>query len=192
MKGFIKDIWWILILRGLAILLFGLSAVVWPGLTFVTLSVFFAVYVLVTGIADILMAIGAATQMRAWFLTLLLGIIEVSAGVFLLKNPAIILPTFISIVGITVMMQGIFAVIVSFIDTRDSGMKLLEIVSGILGVVAGFLVLRYPVSGGIAFVWVLGVYGIIAGTLSIAMSLSLKQTVDEVENILSPRKSIAK
>lgn len=71
MKGFINDIWWMLLLRGLALLLFGIAAVVWPGLTLVTLALYFAVLMLVSGIADMLVAIGAAAHRRSWFVTLM-------------------------------------------------------------------------------------------------------------------------
>ncbi len=192
MKGFINDIWWMLLLRGITLLLFGFTAVVWPGLTFVSLAIFFSAYVLVSGMADILIAIGAASHKRAWFITFLLGVIEVGVGTYLLKYPGLALATFIAVAGFTFILQGIFAIIASFIDTQDPGMKILEIASGILGIIAGFIVLQNPVSGGIAFTWVLGVYGIIAGTLSIASALSLRHMTEEVRKVLSPHRAVVR
>lgn len=185
MKGFIHDIWWMLLLRGITLLLFGLAAVVWPGLTFVSLAVLFAILILVSGIMNILISIGAITHKRTWFLTFILGIAEIAAGVYLLKNPVLTLATFIATVGITYMIEGIFTIISSFADTIDPGMRLLEVASGILGIIAGFIVIRYPVSGGITFAWILGVYGLIVGTINIASALSLRNFEKEVTTKIS-------
>lgn len=121
-----------------------------------------------------------------------MGIIEVALSVYLFKNPALILTTFIAVVGFTFILQGILNIVVSILDTTDRGVILLEIISGILGMIAGFVIMQNPVTGGIAFTWILGVYGIIAGTFSIASSLSFRQLVGEVENTFSPRNVASK
>jgi|GEM_PF-6797724 len=53
-------------------------------------------------------------------------------------------------------------ILVAFTD-RDIGTRILEVVAGILAILAGFLVLRYQIAGGLAFIWVIGVYGIVVG-----------------------------
>jgi uncharacterized membrane protein HdeD (DUF308 family) len=184
MKGFIKDLWWLLLLSGITLLLFGLATVVWPGITLVSLAVFFAVYVIVSGVMDILVSIGSVADKKGWFLVLLLGIAEIAAGVYVLKNPGIALEVFIFAAGITFMLQGILTIIASFVDTTDAGLRVLEVVSGILGIAAGFVVFQNPVGAGIAFTWVLGVYGLIAGTMRIAAALSLRQTVKGLDQLV--------
>jgi uncharacterized membrane protein HdeD (DUF308 family) len=192
MKGFINDIWWILLLRGLGLLLFGVVAVVWPGVTLVSLATYFAILLLVSGIADMLIAIGQATHKQSWFVTLIMGILEVAVGVYFFKNPTLILTTFVGVIGFTFIVQGILSIVASIVGTTDSGVKLLEIITGILGIIAGFVILQNPITGGLAFTWILGVYGIIAGTISIASALSLRQFVGNVEDIISPRKAVNK
>lgn len=190
MKGFIKDLWWLLLFQGIALLLFGLVTVVWPGATLVSLAVFFAIYMLVTGVIDILVSIGGITHRRAWFITLLLGIVEVAAAVYFLKTPGVALEVFIFTAGITFIVQGIFSIVASIIDTTDAGLRVLEIVEGVLGIIAGFIVFQNPVSAGIVFSWVLGVYGLIAGTIRIAAALSLRQTAEELSEIVGIRKPV--
>lgn len=188
MKGFIKELWWLLLLSGIALLFFGLAAVVWPEMTLNSLAFIFAVYVIVSGIIDMLVSLGAMAQNRAWFLTLILGVIEIAAGVYVLKTPGMALEAFVYTAGLVFMAQGIFSIIVSFVDTADAGIRILEIVSGILGIVAGFIMFRNPVTAGLTFVWVLGVYGLIAGTIRIATALSLRHTVEELETAVGIRK----
>lgn len=42
--------WWLVLLRGIAAVLFGLTAFLWPGLTFVALVLAFGAYVLIDGV----------------------------------------------------------------------------------------------------------------------------------------------
>ena len=192
MKGFIKDLWWLLLLSGISLLLFGLATVVWPGITLVSLAVFFGVYVLISGVMDILVSIGAIAYKKGWFLTLLLGIVEIAAGVYVLKNPGLALEVLIFAVGITFMVQGILTIIASIVDTTDAGLRVLEVVSGSVGIVTGFIVFRNPVSAGLAFTWVLGVYGLIAGTIRIAAALSLRQTAGELEELVMGKPAVSR
>lgn len=57
----------------------------------------------------------------------------------------------------------------------------------ILEIVASFIILRNLVSAGLTFVWVLGIYGLIAGTMRIAAALSLKQTSNELDDLVKQK-----
>ncbi len=171
MKGG-RVLWWMILIRGIALLLLGLLAIAWPGLTLLILAYFFALYVLVAGIINTISGIVSINKRRGWFLSLLLGIIELGVGVYVLRIPGLPLALFIAVIGFTFMVQGILEIIVAFAD-RDVGTRVLEIITGILGVIAGFFILRYPLAGGIAFVWVIGIYGLIGGAIRIAIALSV-------------------
>ena len=58
--------WWLLLIRGIIAVLFGLMAFIWPGLTLVTLILLYAAYALVDG----LMAIWVSVTSRTWGLLL--------------------------------------------------------------------------------------------------------------------------
>jgi uncharacterized membrane protein HdeD (DUF308 family) len=192
MKEFVNDIWGILLLRGIALLLFGITAVVWPGITFVSLALLFAVYVLVAGMADIVVAIRAASHKRSWFVTFLLGAIEAVVGIYLVRYPTVAVATFVWIIGITFILQGVFALIVSFVDTKDAGIRFLEVIGSVLSILAGLVLLGNPVAGGLTFIWILGIYGIIAGILSIASALSVRHMSTEADKVLSHHGAIAR
>ena len=180
MRRHLREVWWLFLLRGIALILFGVAAVVWPDVTLVAIAIAFAVYLLISGVIHIIASIRGQNALGMWFLELLLGLAEIGVGVYLLKNK-LALAAFIAVVGIALIFYGILEVITAFEPGEDSGRRFLLIVGGALGIVAGFIVLRYPVSSGLAFTWVLGVWGLVVGAMQVAMALSLHHQFAELE-----------
>ncbi len=189
MKGYIHEVWWMMLLKGLALLLFGIAAIVWPDLTLVTLSLIFAAFLFISGVVNIITGIGTIAHRHGWFLKILMGILEVGVGVYLMKSPLVTAAVFILITGAIFIIQGIIALIAAFTDTDDPGARFLAIIIGILGIIAGFLIIRYPATTGLTYVWILGAYGIIAGALEIAGALSFKSVAHNMGEISASKKT---
>jgi uncharacterized membrane protein HdeD (DUF308 family) len=103
-----------------------------------------------------------------WWLVLLEGIALVILGLLLLTNPAMTTLVLIQFLGIYWLIKGIFEIVSMFIDHRQWGWKLF---SGILGIIAGIVILQHPLWSAIlvpaTLVWLLGFFGIIMGAISI-------------------------
>ncbi len=52
-SNFLERNWWLLVVRGVTAILFGITAFTWPGLTVAILVVMFGAYVLMDGIFGI-------------------------------------------------------------------------------------------------------------------------------------------
>lgn len=176
-RHYLHDVWWMLLVRGLSLVLFGVIAVAWPGITLFVLSLAFAIWLLVAGVVDVIRGLGAEGKERLWFLTVLLGVLELGVGVYALRGPELTLKTFIVLAGLALVVKGILEVVAAFEDAYDPGLRMLMIIVGAVTTVAGIIVLRYPATS-LDFVWALGVFALIAGPLNIAASLSLKSAAD--------------
>ncbi len=163
---------WLMIVRGLALFFLGLIAIAWPGLSLVIFSLVFAIYLLVDGVVEIIEGITLHGKGSHWILRIILGVIEIAAGVYLLNRPTVAVATFILVIGFTFLVQGVVELLAAFIDKGEAKDRTLLIVTGIIALLAGIVVLRYPVSSGIAFAWVVGVYALITGAITIARSLA--------------------
>lgn len=165
-----KENWWALVLGGVATLLFGVAAVFWPGLTFLVLLYLFSAYVLISGVVNISAGISIAGLVDAWFLPVLLGVFEVGAGVYLLRHPKASFATLVILIGFVLIARGIVeGVSTYFLNARTTARaRTLSYISSLASLAAGIVVLFANEADGVSFVWILGLYAILLGTLNIS------------------------
>ena len=69
--------WWALLIRGIAAVIFGILAFVWPGATIVAIGILFGAYAFVDGIFAIVSAVRAAEAHERWWPFLLEGFVGI-------------------------------------------------------------------------------------------------------------------
>lgn len=163
------------IARGVFTILFGILALVWPGLTLVTFALLVTLWLLAEGVVNIIRSIGDMGKGGfGWLLHLLVAMLQLGVGAYLVQRPKITIATLVLLLGIVLVVEGVIAVVASFMDTRvTSGERLLAIVYGVLSVVVGTWVWRYPVTGTLAFVWLIGLFAVFTGPFWIAVGMDL-------------------
>lgn len=172
--------WWALTLRGIAAILFGIAAVFWPGLTLVTLVYLVSAFVLVWGVINVVQAAVSIGKHRSWALTLLIGLAEVAVGLYLVRHPNVTFDVFILVAGLLFVASGVVEVVAAFAeDAVTATSRTLSVLAGVAAFIIGIILLFQPAAGGVAFVWILGLYALITGPLMIAMSLDLKSALDQ-------------
>jgi uncharacterized membrane protein HdeD (DUF308 family) len=101
-----------------------------------------------------------------WWLVLLQGIAAIVLGILLLVAPTVTTIAIVQVVGIYWLVTGILGIVHIFIDSRHWGWKLL---SGILGIIAGVLVIQNPLWSSIllpaTLVILFGIQGVIMGVI---------------------------
>ena len=80
--------WWLLLLRGIAAIIFGLLAFAWPGLTLVTLILFYGAFVLVDGVLAVIAAITGGVPGSRWWLAII-GLLGIAAGLVTFMMPGL-------------------------------------------------------------------------------------------------------
>lgn len=165
--------WWMLTIRGIAALLFGFAALFWPGVTLYTLVLLFGAWVLVDGVVRMISGIGHLGEHAHGLLALVVGFVELGGGVYLIRHPGITLKSFLGVIGFLLIINGVIGAVASLTQRDTATGKMLGIILGLVAIAAGVLMLMQPVSAGLAFTWILGLYGLITGPMLIAMSLDL-------------------
>src|SRR4051812_40018899 len=106
MNGAILKSWWILALRGVVAIAFGVLAVTWPGLTLLTLVALFAAYALLGGAIAVIGALKNRGK-DDWSLMLLIGVVGIGAGVIALIHPSLTALMLVLVIGANALMTGV-------------------------------------------------------------------------------------
>lgn len=184
-EEYVEDLWWLFVLQGIATLLFGVAALFLPGLTFATLIILFAVYAVILGVIELVHGFGSIGKSSSWWFSLLVGLVLAGAGVYLIRNPQTALDVFIVIVGAMILARGVFDLVISAFFVRKTESRWLWAIAGVLGVIAGIFLWNNPVSGGLAFVWALGLYALIAGSINLAYAFQVRSAYNELKDAVA-------
>ena len=167
--------WWLVLLRGIAAIVFGVLAFVWPGLTLLTLVLFYGAYALVDGIIALIAAFsGGAKPVPTWWLVVG-GVAGIVAGIATFVWPGITAFVLIVFIGAWSIVHGIFEIVGAIKLRKEIDNEWWLILAGALSVIFGISVLVLPGAGALALIWVIGAYAIVFGILLVGLSLRLRK-----------------
>src|SRR5574341_48320 len=164
--------WWTLVLRGLAAVIFGILAYIWPGITFTVLVLFFGAYALWDGVFALIGAFRRQGE-RRWALVLE-GIAGVAAGLVTFFWTGAATLALLLIIGAWAIVTGIFEIIAAIRLREEIEGEWLLLISGVLSVLFGIAIAIWPAAGLVAVVWLIGAYAILFGILLIVLGLRLR------------------
>jgi uncharacterized membrane protein HdeD (DUF308 family) len=108
------DSWrWLWVVGGVLSIIAGILAFVWPGSTLLVLSVILAWFLVFKGIMDVVGAL-ASIGRPWWWLTLILGIVELLLGIWAAGYPGRSLFVFVNLVGIYAVAYGFTELFAAF------------------------------------------------------------------------------
>ena len=166
--------WWLVALRGVLGILFGIGAFVWPGATLAALVLVFGAYVFVDGIFAVVAGIGMRRQLSLWWLVVLEGVAGIILGLLTFGSPditALVLLTFIAAWSI---ITGIFEIVTALRLRKLIENEWLMILSGVVSIIFGILLIAQPGAGAISIVWLLGAYALFFGILTLVLAFRLR------------------
>jgi len=169
-KSLSKELKEALKMQGLVTVAFGITVVFWPGLTALVLLYLVGAYLLLSGITHVGSAI---TNMNSswWILAPTLGAVELGFGVYLLRHTALLFSTFVTLIGFILLIRGLIELVsVVFEGFGDETADRVTMLNGFFALVAGIIVLYQTKATSLAFVWILGVYGIVVGATQLALA----------------------
>jgi uncharacterized membrane protein HdeD (DUF308 family) len=166
--------WWLLLLRGIAAILFGLLAFAWPGITLISLVILYGFYALIDGLFAILAAIKGGNIESRWWL-ILIGILGVAAGLLTFFWPNITALVLTMFIGAWALIHGVFEIVGAIKIRKEIDNEWWLILSGALSVLFGLAILIMPGAGALALIWVIGAYAIVFGGMLVGFAFRLKR-----------------
>jgi uncharacterized membrane protein HdeD (DUF308 family) len=164
--------WWAFLIRGLAGVIFGILALVYPGSAIIALTILFGAYAFVDGVFALTAAFTGVAGSRWWAL-LLEGILGLVVAFIVWTQPLYSTVVLVYAVAFWAVITGIIEIIAGF-QLRDViNNEWLYILAGVVSIIFGILVFRDVDAGAVAIAWTIGIYAIIFGVMQLGLAFRL-------------------
>jgi uncharacterized membrane protein HdeD (DUF308 family) len=159
---------WIPALRGVLAIVFGILALIWPGITVLALALLFGAFVLVNGVMLLIASYRRRADGGQRPALIVAGVLGLLAGLVTLIWPGVTTLVLVVLIGAWAVVTGL-AEIWGAAQLRAGWLPALI---GALTVIAGVLILVRPGVGAVALATVLGIYAIVVGVLLLVASVA--------------------
>ena len=163
------------IAQGILALAVGVIALAWPSVTVLALVILFAVYAF---IAAGLQAVRAFNSRTAGPVVghLLLGLLDLAAGVVALAWPTPTALVLVLIVGVWAVIAGLVEIAAAFGAGEPAGTRAMFILAGLATAAFGVVLCARPGIGAVTLALLFGLFSLIAGIWMLAQGIELRRT----------------
>ena len=186
MLGLVARDWWVFAIRGIAALVFGVLAFIWPETTLTVLVLFFGAYVLVDGVALLVALIrGDETARRHGWAVGIMGVLGVVGGIVTFFWPNITALTLLYLVALWAIAMGVFQMMAAIALRREIDGEFWMGLGGLLSVAFGAYLLVFPGTGLLSLVWLVGFWAVAFGVSSLRLAFRLRGIDNDLRKVAS-------
>ena len=165
--------WWLIAMRGLGALLFGILAFAVPGPALVAVVFGFGIYTLVDGVLTIVSAVRGTGGERRWWAMLLEGLLDIVAGILTFVIPSISAELIVILIAVWAMTTGVAEIRTAVRMRHEINGEWLLGSAGVLSVLFGAL-LFLTGANSLAVILLIGTYAVIFGLILIGLGFRLR------------------
>jgi uncharacterized membrane protein HdeD (DUF308 family) len=166
--------WWVLLLRGLVSVLFGVVALSSPGATLAVLVLWFGAWALVDGIFDLIAAVGGRKEHDDWWVLLLEGLLGIAFGIIAFQAPAMTTLVLLFYIAAWAVATGVMRVVLAVRLRREISGEWLLALSGLASIVFGAFMLARPGEGALALLWLIALWAIVVGAFLTVLAFRVR------------------
>jgi len=170
----LSEHWGWLLLLGVITVVAGIAALAWPGLTLLVVAVLFGAQLIVMGIFRFVSAFASDDVTGGnRVLLALLGVLSLFIGLYAVRHVLISLLALALLLGIYWIISGTMEL---YMALAHRGLKNRGWtgVMGVLGVLAGLIVLVYPAISLLTLAIVLGIWLIVRGVMEVSLAFNAR------------------
>ena len=172
--------WWLMLLRGLVAIGFGILVFAKPQISLQVLVYLFGVYVLVEGILGVLVAVQARNHLDSWGVLLLWGLLGIAVGVLAFVKPDITALALLFYIALWAIATGVLEIAAAVRLREVIRNEWLLILAGLVSVAFGVWLIARPEPGALAVLSVIGAYAILFGVLVVLFAFKIRGFVSKV------------
>ncbi len=172
--------WWLLLLRGLAAIAFGVLTWVQPGISLAALVLLFGAYCLADGILAVWMAFAGRKDHEYWWLLLLGGLAGIGVGLLTLMAPGVTALAVLFYIAIWAIATGMLQIAAAIRLRREIKGEWAFILGGLASVAFGAILAARPAAGALTLLWLVATYAVVFGVLLVILAIRSRGFVSAV------------
>jgi len=174
MLALLAKYWWLVALRGVLAIVFGVLAFVWPGITIGVLVIFFGAWALVNGVFAVVAALGGRGEHDHWVLLLLEGLAGVLIGVVTYIAPEATAAGLLIYIAAWALATGVLQVAAAIRLRKEIEGEAWLALSGLASIGFAVILLIRPLAGALALLWVIAAYAIAFGVFLLFLAFRVR------------------
>jgi uncharacterized membrane protein HdeD (DUF308 family) len=168
-----RNAWQAVLLIGVAAVALGIVAFAWPHATLAVVGVLFGIYLLVSGVMQLVAAFGTHAEASLRVLAFISGALSILLGVFCFRGAFESILLLAVWIGIAWLFRGISQLAAAASDPTMPA-RGWQLFSGVIGILAGLVVLSSPFSSIHLLTVFAGIWLVVTGVVEIATALRIR------------------
>jgi uncharacterized membrane protein HdeD (DUF308 family) len=173
--------WWVLLLRGVAAILFGVLALAMPGISLTSLVLLFGAYCLADGLMAAWTAIWHRRQRENGWLLLIGGMLGIAVGLVTIFQPVVTTLALLFYIAIWAVATGVVQLLTAIRLRQEIRNEWALVLAGIASLALGVLLMARPGPGALALLWLIASYAVVFGLLLVALALQVRGAARRIE-----------
>lgn len=166
--------WWLLVLRGVCAIAFGILAFTWPGVTVQVVLIFFGAYMLVDGVFTVIAAVRGREHSEHWLLLLFEGLLGIAVGILTWIAPLVTGIALLLFIAAWAIVTGALEIAAAIRLRREIQGEFWLGLAGVLSVGFGILLFAFPLAGALALVWMMAAYAVAFGLVLVLLGFRVR------------------
>ena len=161
----LSRVWWAFLARGVLAIVFGILTLAWPGLTLAAFVVVFGAYAFVDGIVLVIKAINTWSAKGDHWLLMLEGFVGVGVGTITFAAPAVSSVVLLFYIAAWSLGTGVMEITQAVRLRKEVQKEMWLMLSGIVSIVFAVILMLFPTTGALSFIWLVFIYALLFGLL---------------------------
>lgn len=157
-----QEPWWSLLLRGIFIIILGIVAFIWPGITVLVLVFLFGAFAFVDGTFATVVSLSKRKEYKHWWLMMLGGLAGIVVGILIFVWPLISALVILYLIAAWLVITGIIRIVTAIRARQEIAMGW-PLSLGIISLCFGAAIFLIPVAMLLTMLWIIAAFAIIIG-----------------------------
>lgn len=166
--------WWLLLLRGIAAVTFGVLTFIWPQISLLTLIMVYGIYAFADGVLALVAAIRGGGMVPRWWLALA-GVVSILTAIVVFAWPDLTALILVYMIGFWSILRGALEIIGAIRLRNEITNEWSLGAAGVLSVIFGLILVFMPGAGAIGLLWLIASWAVLFGLLLIWVAFRLKK-----------------